>query len=230
MQLFLSDFEEDGNLLTTKDIVVIKQLKRVLRAKPWLEIFFQKETTKKTVRYKIKLDKVSDKWLLGTILSSEEKNITTKHIKTMIIAMPNKWKKAELIVQKLTEIWIQHIIFWIAERSEIRVSNTNKMERLLTISKEATEQSWWRKCPKIWFTDNIKEILVNKNIIIFDKTNDKQEKTLIFDVWIIGPEGGLTEKDYNIIGEATTVKSLWDTVLRTETAAIVGGWWIVNQD
>jgi 16S rRNA (uracil1498-N3)-methyltransferase len=56
--------------------------------------------------------------------------------------MPNKRDKAEMIVQKLTEIGINFIVFWPSERSVIRDINTSKMERLEKISKEAVEQSW----------------------------------------------------------------------------------------
>jgi 16S rRNA (uracil1498-N3)-methyltransferase len=55
--------------------------------------------------------------------------------------MPNKWDKAEIIVQKLTEIGINHIVFWPSERSVIKETNKNKIERLEKISKEALEQS-----------------------------------------------------------------------------------------
>ncbi|MEI8252333.1 MAG: 16S rRNA (uracil(1498)-N(3))-methyltransferase [bacterium] len=60
----------------------------------------------------------------------------------MIICMPNKRDKAEMIVQKLTEIGINSIVFWPSERSVIRDINLSKMERLEKISKEAVEQSW----------------------------------------------------------------------------------------
>ena len=65
----------------------------------------------------------------------DEKNIS------MLIAMPNKREKAELIVQKLTEIGVQNIYFWVSEHSIIRQRNEKKTERLDKISREAVEQS-----------------------------------------------------------------------------------------
>ena len=59
----------------------------------------------------------------------------------MIVSMPNKWEKAELIVQKLSEIGIDKIIFWPSERSIIKERNGKKEERLQKIIKEAVEQS-----------------------------------------------------------------------------------------
>jgi RsmE family RNA methyltransferase len=44
---------------------------------------------------------------------------------------------------------------------------------------------------------------------------------------IIGPEGGLTEKDYQIFSKYEGI-GLGETVLRMETAAIIGGWMLKN--
>jgi 16S rRNA U1498 N3-methylase RsmE len=61
----------------------------------------------------------------------------------MAIAMPNKRSKAELITQKLSELWINNIYFRPAERSIIKQTKDKKIERLIKISQEATEQSRW---------------------------------------------------------------------------------------
>jgi RsmE family RNA methyltransferase len=75
------------------------------------------------------------------ILEKQEYHDNEKPTTTMLIAMPNKWEKVELIVQKLCEIGIDNIIFRPAERSVIKVWNEKKEERLGKISKEAVEQS-----------------------------------------------------------------------------------------
>jgi RsmE family RNA methyltransferase len=59
----------------------------------------------------------------------------------MIIAMPNKRDKIELIIQKLTECGLNQIIFWPSERSILREWNPKKEERLHKIIEEAVEQS-----------------------------------------------------------------------------------------
>ena len=46
-------------------------------------------------------------------------------------------------------------------------------------------------------------------------------------VGVIGPEGGLTLNDYAHFQEASVVQ-LGDTILRMETAAIVGAWALRN--
>ena len=77
----------------------------------------------------------------------------------MIIAMPNKREKAELIVQKLTEIGVSDIIFRPSERSIIRAWNEKKAIRLGKIMKEALEQSRGRHMPNISFVKDIEKIL-----------------------------------------------------------------------
>jgi hypothetical protein len=41
---------------------------------------------------------------------------------------------------------------------------------------------------------------------------------------VVGPEGGLTEKDYSQFPEEFQIDFLGEQVLRMETAAIIGGW------
>jgi RsmE family RNA methyltransferase len=78
--------------------------------------------------------------LSGEIISSQTFSFPEKNI-SMLIAMPNKREKAELIVQKLTEIGVENINFRVSEHSVIRQWNKKKAERLDKISREAVEQS-----------------------------------------------------------------------------------------
>jgi 16S rRNA (uracil1498-N3)-methyltransferase len=59
----------------------------------------------------------------------------------MLIALPNKQEKLELIIQKLTEIGISNIYLWSSERSQLNSLNENKTKRIEKIVKEAVEQS-----------------------------------------------------------------------------------------
>ena len=60
--------------------------------------------------------------------------------------MPNKFEKLELIVQKCTEIGVDHLLFFPAKHSLLKEISSSKMERLEKISLEASEQSRsWNK-------------------------------------------------------------------------------------
>ncbi len=153
----------------------------------------------------------------------------------MIVAMPNKRDKVELIVQKLTECGLNQIIFWPSERSVIKERSPKKEERLHKIIKEAVEQSRGWKIPTLTFTTDITKYLQNTEVIVFDKleTRDEEqgERNKSHVTGIVGPEGGLTKKDYQQFeGANPTIMSLWETVLRMETAAIIWGWIVKNNE
>ena len=146
---------------------LISQLRKVLRIKKWDKIWVQYSDNNKTNRYELSVIDWSDKDLNGEIISSKTFSFSERDI-SMFIAMPNKREKAELIVQKLTEIWVQNIYFRVSEHSIIRQRNDKKSERLEKISHEAVEQSRWIQIPEIKFLDNkeIKDFIKWKNAII----------------------------------------------------------------
>ena len=93
----------------------------------------------------------------------------------MLIALPNKQEKLELIVQKLSEIGVDEIFLWASERSVLKSLNPNKEQRLLKIIKEATEQSWSSVFPKLTFLSDIKPLHENWQFVVFDLPNHKQK-------------------------------------------------------
>lgn len=162
----------------------------------------------------------------GEIISSKTFSFSEKNI-SMLIAMPNKREKAELIVQKLTEIGVENINFRVSEHSVIRQWNEKKAERLDKISHEALEQSRWIQLPEIKFLKSENELkdFVNWKSVIIANMNwlpywelTKQSSNDI--CGIIGPEGWFSEKDLNLFDNAKVV-DLWENVLRMETASIV---------
>lgn len=193
--------------------------------KIWDTIFVQKEDS----RHEIKISDRDDKNITWNIVNTINSNQNSNR-NWILIAIPNKRDKIELIVQKLTEIWIKNIYFRPSERSIIRERNEKKLERLKKIAKEAIEQSRWRYIPQIQFTKDISNLIKWNNIIVFDKcentnfpqTNDSNT------IWIIWPEWWLTQNDYKTFWDNIKTVSLWDTVLRTETATIIAARNIIN--
>ena len=219
MQLFLTNFNTKWDKITIKDTEILNQIRKVLRMKIWDHVFVQDEN----IRHELEIydwDSDTIYWnIIQTIKYEYEKDK-----RWIAIAMSNKREKMELITQKLTEIWIKHIYFWPSERSIIRTRNDKKIQRINSIAREAIEQSWWWYLPDIQFQDKISEIIKWKNIVIFDKSeNQITEKlnSLTNTIWIIWPEWWLTAKDYANFWDNIQIISLWDTVLRTETASIL---------
>ena len=93
------------------------------------------------VRYTCCLNHVTDKVAVFGIQKKETELLTEKCSVTMCVALPNKMDKAELIVQKLSEIGIRRIVFRPAARSVLRELAPKKLERLDLIAREAVEQS-----------------------------------------------------------------------------------------
>ena len=235
MQLFItSHLQKKGNQIILKDVPeLLSQIRKVLRGKIWDTIAVQnREWT--IVRYTLEIIDWTDKDLVGDIVKEEVLVLPSKKV-VLLIALPNKWDKAELIVQKLTEIGVNEIIFRPAERSVITQWNEKKAERLLKIAQEATEQSRGIQIPSLSFSKDIISLVKEKKVYVFDKwgmniIKENEENTIFSEKELYGvvwPEGGLTKKDYQIL-EKYEVLELGENILRMETAAIVGGWILRN--
>lgn len=236
MQLFHIDAEKihvKWNIIELFSIPeLLSQLRKVLRIKKWDKICVQYSSKEWTTRHELSIQDWTDKNLTGEIISSQTFPFPEKKV-SMLIAMPNKREKAELIVQKLTEIWVQDIYFWVSEHSIIRQQNEKKAERLDKISHEAVEQSRWIQIPEIKFLKSENELknFVNWKSIIIANMNWlpywKFAKDLENDICgIIWPEWWFSPKDLKLFGNAKIV-DLWENVLRMETASIVL-WWLLK--
>ena len=238
MQLFHIDADKIqikwNNLEVFSIPELISQLRKVLRIQKWDKICIQYSEKDKTTRCELSILDWTDKNLEAEIISSKVFELNERNI-SMLIAMPNKREKAELIVQKLTEIWVQNIYFWVSEHSIIRQRNEKKAERLDKISREAVEQSRWIQLPVIEFVkseDELKEVVNWKNIIIANmnwlpywEVIKKSDKNLY---WVIWPEWWFSDKDLKIFERAKIV-DLWENVLRMETASIILWWLLKNR-
>ena len=236
MQLFHVDSEKIhikwNNLEVFPAPELISQLRRVLRVQKWDKIYIQYSDKNQTSRFELWILDWTDQKLLTEIISNRDFELDNNNT-SMLIAMPNKREKAELIVQKLTEIWVKSIYFWVSEHSIIRQRNDKKSERLNKISHEAVEQSRWIQLPEIKFLeldDKIISFISWKNIILanqgwlpYTEITKEYNKNLC---WVIWPEGWFSEKDLKIFKNAKII-DLWENVLRMETAAIVL-WWILR--
>ena len=90
--------------------------------------------------------------MTGEIINTETLDAEKKET-SMYIALPNRRDKAELIAQKLTEIGVNHIIFFPTQRSLYKTTPVNKQKRIQQIVIEAAEQSFRTTLPDITFLD-----------------------------------------------------------------------------
>lgn len=232
MQLFVCDFQIKWNSIIIEDADILNQLRKVLRMKIW-DYFFVQRKENPDKRYRLKLSQRDNKKVYSDIQDFEDNIFSEKAFLWIIVSMPNKRDKAELIVQKLSEIWVNEIIFWVSERSVIKKSNQSKLERLLKISREAVEQSRWWNLPNITFCDKFPNFTCDTRLIVFDIDKKKLQTDYLKDnssssvFGIIWPEWWLTQSDYVNFGDKYELFCLWENVLRTETAAVVW-WWLIK--
>ncbi len=223
MQLFVTEYRKKDHIVKVENIDLLSQLRKVLRASIGDTIWIQSPAKeKRKMRYKLRIETWDNTTLDGTIIEEQEHE-STPQIKGMIIAMPNKWDKVELISQKLTECGIDQIIFRPSERSIIKEWNEKKAERIQKIIKEAVEQSRWRNIPELFFTKDLNDITSKHQLVIFDKWWDAKTFPKSDKIYgMIGPEGGFTSRDLTYIEKyAPITMQLGKTVLRMETAAII---------
>lgn len=231
MQLFHEEHTIQNNILTIPNPDTIAQCRKVLRLKAGDLIHVQSTKANTTTRHLIKISDLRKTltWeIIETNLQQKSKNNTQ-----IFVAIPNKQDKLELITQKLTEIWIDEIIFRPAERSIVKQLNKNKEKRLFSIVKEAVEQSRGRFVPQISFRENPEDAIQPDSILyFFDKKENSTTniENSIKKAWIIWPEGWLTQKDYDRFAKHNPkIYDLGSTILRMETAAIVWWWLLKNK-
>lgn len=133
----------------------------------------------------------------------------------------------ELVVQKATEIGVNHIIPIICERSEKRKLN---MDRMRKIAKESSEQSGRGNIPTIHEITKIPTLFTSgvlpQEKVVFDPSgvqfrqwwNGVNQNSI---ATFVGPEGGFTPAELNQFRAYNVpVVSLGNRILRAETAAI----------
>ena len=227
MQLFISNmYTRHEDSVTITDERIIHQCIHVLRYKTWHTLQLQDNWT----RYTLCILQISKKEIHTNIQSIEIQDPENKDKSlSILIALPNRRDKAELIAQKLTEIGVEDIVFWKAKRSVLRELPTKKLQRLHTITLEASEQAFRRSLPTITYLDNLFEsdILSSGQIILFHQNwlpaNELNSANSRFITSIVGPEWWFSPEELEQLSQLSnsTTINLWTTILRMETAAII---------
>ena len=154
-----------------------------------------------------------------------------------------KFEKMELIIQKNTEIGVKKIVPVLMERTVVKLDDkiaNKKIERWQKIAETAAKQSMRDIIPKIENIIRIKDMKSSnydavivayeneeKNMLKQElknlKDSKKTEESKTYNIAIvIGPEGGISEKEIEILKENNAkFVSLGKRILRTETAGIV---------
>ena len=219
---FAKEKNEDNFILYESDI---HHIKNVMRYKEGDEI----EVVYEKIVYKCKIKNIFP--LKLDIISSNNEDREMNLELTIAISLVNE-QKMDLVLQKLTELGVSSIIPIKTERSIIKLDEKKeekKINRWQTICKEASEQAKRTVVPKVENIISLKELStiksdlklicsLNENTKSINNYLNNDLKEVLF---VIGPEGGFTEKEetYLLSNDFLPV-SLGKRVMRVETAAI----------
>lgn len=131
-----------------------------------------------------------------------------------------KGDKPELVVQKLTELGIDRIVLFRAERSVVRWDEqkaARQHERLQAIARSACEQAHRCWLPVVEPVTDVDD-LAGRGVVRADR--GPVTLTAAVTALAVGPEGGWTDAERVRLPAAT---GLGAHVLRAETAAITAG-------
>lgn len=151
-----------------------------------------------------------------------------------------KADKMELIIQKSIELGVNSITPVEMKRCVVKLDSkteSKKIERWQKIAESAAKQSGRNYIPQIYKVfkiediaklkneydsiivcyENEKENYIKKELLRLKNLNKKEKRIAI----VIGPEGGLEEKDVDYLNKnGATIVTLGNRILRTETVAL----------
>lgn len=212
-------------------------LKNVLRAKIGEKIDVCDENGS---RYKTKISTLTKKEVICEIIAVDDKSTEPLVSIDLYQGLP-KADKLELIIQKSTEIGVKAIFPVQMARTIVKFderSSEKKLERWNKISAEASKQCGRQKIPKVHEVINFKNSIENiskYDIVLLPYENEKsvtikevlkkakKSKAIKEIAVMIGPEGGFSEEEINILNKLKNVHTvtLGPRILRTETAGLV---------
>lgn len=132
---------------------------------------------------------------------------------------PVKGDRPEWAVQKLTEVGVDRIVLLEADRSVVRWSGERarrQVARLTRVAREAAMQSRRARLPAVEGPEPVGALVGWRGVALADPGGAALDDDV--EVLLVGPEGGWTDPERSV-GRRV---SLGPTVLRTETAAVVG--------
>lgn len=190
----------------------------------------------KGTEYLVEIKKISKDQVEALITQTNFIGSDTQ-VNVSLIQSLAKGDKMDYIIQKCTEIGISKVIPVITERTIVKLDEKKKKarkQRWQKIAVEAAKQSKRTIVPEITeiltLAELKKQIPENEELLILweDEHNTKikeylrQQKDTRNISILIGPEGGLSEKEVKELQEwGGKTASLGSKVLRTETAGLV---------
>ncbi|MBC7498272.1 16S rRNA (uracil(1498)-N(3))-methyltransferase [Candidatus Gracilibacteria bacterium] len=220
--------------MTITDTGILHQLTRVLRVAPGERIvLFSGDGTE--IEYEITTIDKKSIGLRG--VASRVPNTEPRKRVTLYQALPNKYEKIEYIIQKGVEIGIARFVFFRSDRSQKLLLSPSKIDRFITIAREALEQCGGVVMPEIAcidrFPDTVVDVTTQTTHIVLDTIGEsirisQYDNLQDISLWV-GPEGGWSDTERMKMSDNGSIFARFgERVLRTETAGIVIGFSFLN--
>lgn len=230
-KFFVDSGNITDNIIFIKDIKTIGHITKVLRLRTGNKILISDSSG---WEYECEISDISVDEIRTTILD-RHKNATEPNLKVTLFQGIPKSGKMDDTVRKVTELGIHKVYPVFMDRTVV-VDNGSfgkKVDRMQRIAGEASKQCKRGHIPEIHGSIKFNEMidLLDKfDLSLFlyedeDKVTLKHvlenlDKEIITVAIIIGPEGGFSEKEAEILKRNAKSASLGKTVLRTETAGV----------
>jgi 16S rRNA (uracil1498-N3)-methyltransferase len=208
---------------------VSHQIARVLRLKTETTVVVLDNLEN---QYEVKLVEINARQCIGEILNQNTINTEPDHRLHLYIALTQR-EKFEWILQKCCELGVSIFTPVLTDRSIVTSVDDyqKKKERWHRILKEAAEQSRRGKIPVLNDPIDFEKATncpAQLKLIAWEGESETKITEILFNavesdiVLMVGPEGGLSEKEIHIAKEkGWKTFSLGKRILRMETAAIV---------
>ena len=216
----------------------VKHIKNVLRKDKGDKIEICNQENGRT--YNCKINNIEDNSIITKIIEQIEEQ--EDRIKIDIYQGLPKADKMELIIQKSVELGANAIIPVAMKRCVVKIDNKDeykKISRWQKIAESAAKQSGRNTIPEIRNIVNIdiiSKLISEYDILIIAYENEKnntikkellqlkkklQRNGKVNIAVVIGPEGGLEEKDVELLRQnGAKIVTLGNNILRTETVAL----------
>jgi len=134
-----------------------------------------------------------------------------------VVVPIGRWERTRLLIEKCVELGADEILLYRFERSQHSVS----LEKSLLVVREAAKQCRRYLFPKVKMVENLD---FDEKAITLDP--DGSVNLLEMDVSgsitiVVGPEGGFSEREKELLKQRTILVNLGRKILRFETAAIL---------
>lgn len=233
-------FFVESNQINEDEIVIqnddVNHIKNVLRAKIGDNLDICNYMTSEN--YNCKIDEINDKYIKCKIIDRVNSNVESK-VKVSIFQGLPKADKMELIIQKSVELGAYDITPVEMKRCVVKLNDKEKqkkVQRWQKISEVAAKQSGRDIIPKINDTVNVNQLCgkfeeYDLVLVAYEQEKlhtlkkelqkiDKSQNNIKIAI-IIGPEGGIEEKEIELFKEnKAKIITLGSRILRTETVAL----------